>query len=91
MKFEWHTDKAESNYTKHGVTFEYAARVWLDSRRVVVADTRRDYSEARHNAFGEIEGRVFVVSFTERDGVIRIISARKGNSREQKKYYQLRA
>jgi len=92
MSYEWDDAKATSNYANHGVTFEYASRVfWQDARRVTVEDNRRDYGEKRLTAFGEIEGRVYVVSFTRRGDIIRIISARKGNKREQKKYYTLRA
>lgn len=91
MKFEWDNNKANSNYAKHGVDFAYAARLWLDEYRVTFPDNRKEYSESRQIIMGEIEGRVFVAAFTIRNGVIRLISARKGNSREQRKYYQLRS
>ncbi|NOU11382.1 MAG: BrnT family toxin [Nitrospira sp.] len=35
---------------------------------------------------GRIDGRCFVVAYTVRDNMIRLISARKANDREQKGY-----
>lgn len=86
MEFEWDDAKAKANEKKHAVPFAYAVRVFLDTRRIVVADTRRDYSEARYIALGTIEKRLYVVAFTQRASAIRIISARKGNKREQSYY-----
>jgi uncharacterized DUF497 family protein len=51
-------------------------------------DARKDYGEARQVGFGFIRGRLMAVAFTERESdTIRIISARKANSRE-KTFYQ---
>ena len=88
MVFEWDERKAAQNIIKHGVSFEYAARVFLDSHRLDAEDTRRDYSEKRRLTLGKIEERVFVIAYTLRGNVIRLISARKANEREQKKYDQ---
>ena len=91
MAYVWDNTKAGLNFIKHSVTFEYATRVFFDPHRVEVEDARRDYGEKRVAVFAEIDKRVYVVTYTRRTGDIRIISARKGNSREQKKYYALRA
>jgi uncharacterized DUF497 family protein len=86
MLFEWDDRKAAQNAAKHGVPFEYAARVFLDPQRLDSEDTRRDYSEKRWLTLGKIEGRLFAVAYTPRGAVIRLISARKANEREQRKY-----
>jgi uncharacterized DUF497 family protein len=86
VEFEWDDRKAAQNIVKHGVPFEYAARVFLDPRRLDREDTRRDYREERRLMLGKIEGRLFVVAYTTRDKVIRLISARKANEREQRRY-----
>ena len=52
----------------------------------MLEDTRQDYGELRCLAIGEEAGRLLVVVFTVRDGVYRIISARKANARERGKY-----
>jgi hypothetical protein len=88
LLFEWDDRKAAQNVAKHGVPFEYAVRVFLDPHRLDSEDTRRDYSEERWLTLGEIEGRLFAVAFTPRGTVIRLISARKANDREQRKYHE---
>jgi uncharacterized protein len=58
MQLKWDSRKAEKNIDKHGVPFEYAARVFLDAHRLDSEDDRRDYSEQRRLTLGEIEGRL---------------------------------
>lgn len=88
MEFEWDATKAAQNLAKHGVVFEYASRVFRDPNRMDSPDDRRDYREQRRIVLGEIEGRVFVVAYTKREEVIRMISARKANPREARQYDQ---
>jgi uncharacterized protein len=66
--------------------FSTAARIFLAPHRLDSQDTRRDYSEERRLALGEIEGRLFAVAYTMRGTSIRLISVRKANEREQRKY-----
>jgi uncharacterized DUF497 family protein len=86
MLFEWNDRKATQNVAKHGVLFEYAVRVFLDPHRLDSEDTRRDYSEERRFTLGMVEGRLFAIAYTPRGKVVRVISARKANEREQRKY-----
>ena len=86
MEFEWDSEKAAINLEKHHVPFEYATRVFLDPHHLDSVDDRRDYGEERRFALGRIEGRVFAVSYTRRSETIRLISARKANEREIKRY-----
>jgi uncharacterized protein len=86
MLFEWDDRKAAQNVAKHGVIFEYAARVFLDPHRLDREDTRRDYGEERRFSLGMVEARLFAIAYTRRGKVIRLISARKANEREQRKY-----
>ena len=87
--FEWDDAKAASNLAKHGVRFDYAARVFLDEA-VVDFDASRDAEgEARRKAVGQIEGRIFTVVYARRGDAIRIISARRANAMERKAYGQI--
>jgi hypothetical protein len=86
MEFEWDERKARQNIAKHGVRFEYAARVFLDPRRLDAEDDRREYGEQRRITLGRIEGRLFAVAYSLRGKIIRLISARKANERERRKY-----
>ncbi len=90
MKFEWDSVKAAANEKKHKVPFDYATRVFLDPYHIIQPDDRYAYGEARCIVAGEIESRLFIVAFTYRLEMIRIISARKGNAREQKHYLHAR-
>ena len=85
MLFEWDHRKAAQNVAKHGVPFEYAARVFRDAHRLDSEDDRH-YGEQRRLTLGKIEGRLFAVAYTPRGTVLRLISARKANAREQRKY-----
>jgi uncharacterized DUF497 family protein len=85
-EYEWDERKAQHNAARHGVPFEYAARVFLDAHRLDAEDARRDYGEERRIALGMIEGRLFAVAYTMRGTVIRLISARKANERERGRY-----
>ena len=86
MDFEWDSRKAADNAAKHGVPFEYATRVFLDPHRLDAADERQDYGEERRITLGRIEGRLFAVAYAPRGTVIRLISARKANERERRRF-----
>ena len=86
MELEWDHDKSERCYHERGFDFAYAARVFLDPRREIICDDRFAYGELRYQVYGTIESRLFVVVYTERSETIRIISARKANKREVKRY-----
>ena len=85
MEFEWNEDKRQSNLEKHGVDFADAVLVLADAP-LILEDTRRDYGEQRCLALGELCGVLFSVTFTIRDGAFRIISARRANDRERRRY-----
>ena len=63
-----------------------AAKVFGDPHRKVKLDSRFTYGEDRYLALGRVDGRVLTVVYTIRNDAIRIISARKANSREVNKY-----
>lgn len=89
MQFEWDDSKAEANYAKHGIPFNLAVRVFDDPFRLEIEDDRFDYGEERIITLGLIDGRVYVVIYTPRDDHCRIISARKANARESRRYHDL--
>ena len=86
MDFEWDEQKSEACFRTRGFDFAYAARAFFDSGRLVSPDTRHSYGEERYQLLGRIEHRLFVVIYTTRGKVIRIISARKANQREVSRY-----
>ncbi len=81
--------KDERNIRERGWPFAYAARIF-DEPTIEREDTRRDSGEIRIVALGAIEGREYVVVYTDRPdagGPLRwIISARTANPREHGRY-----
>jgi uncharacterized protein len=87
FEFEWDENKAQSNFEKHGVTFEEAAEVFLDPFHVVgEASANR---EVRDFALGySIAERLLLVVHVERRSKIRMISARVATRPERRLYEQ---
>ncbi len=89
MEFRWDPDKALENERKHGVTFLEALGVFNDDLSSTVADPDHSEGEYRYLIFGLSDsGKHLVVSYTERDERIRLISARELTPRERKAYEQ---
>jgi uncharacterized DUF497 family protein len=86
--FEWDSDKAATNLAKHGVSFENAKKAFDDYFAVDVIDKRFNYGEDRYNLLGMVGDRLLVVSYTMRNDIIRIISARGAEPHERRKYYR---
>jgi len=78
MQVEWDTDKAERNISKHGITFEEASGVFDDPLFLTFADPdHSSVGEKRYLIIGEsVQRHLLLVSYTERGGSVRIISAR---------------
>jgi uncharacterized protein len=87
MKIEWDPEKAKANLKKHGISFEEAATALSDPMAATGADPDHSITEERFVTFGVSEkGRLVVVSHTEKDQTIRIISARKASKGERELY-----
>ena len=89
MQFEFDVDKQIINLRKHGIDLRDAAYVFPDSCRLDAADEREDYGEERRIVVGAVEDRLWVVVYTRCADAIRLISARKANEREKKRYHAL--
>lgn len=88
MEFEWDENKNQSNYEKHGIFFQEAIEIFYNDCFSWI-DDRKNYEEIREISIGEIDNNiVLLVVHTDRLGKRRIISARKANSRERRKYYE---
>jgi hypothetical protein len=88
LRFGWDKSKAEKNYAKHGVGFDLAKGVFKDPFAVEVLDDRQDYGEKRFVIIGMVDHLLLYVAYTERNEVIRIISARRATKHEQEAYFQ---
>jgi len=90
ISFEWDEKKSKSNLTKHKISFNEAQTVFFDSNARMIFDPDHSSSEDRFILLGmSALLRVLVVCHCCRENegkVIRIISARKANRKEQKQY-----
>jgi uncharacterized DUF497 family protein len=85
MDIVYDAAKSEANACKHGIALAEAALFeWDDA--LFWDDERHDYGELRQCAIGYIGDRLYVLVYVLRDNVCRIISLRKANSREVKRY-----
>jgi uncharacterized DUF497 family protein len=83
MTLEYDQSKSDANLRKRGLPFDMVADLeWTLAQ--IGPDTRENYGEPRFVAMVPLTQRVYVVCFTIRDSVMRVISFRKANSRETK-------
>jgi len=82
---EWDPDKASKNLARHGVDFADAATALADEMALTMPD--EDLDEERFVTLGmDALGRLLVVAYTWRGDQVRIISARKANRGETRRY-----
>ena len=87
MEFEWDEAKAAANLAKHAVSFEEAKTVFDDPVYVDFYDPDHSQDENRYIMIGQSgQGRLLLVSYTERDDIIRLISAREVTRGEREAY-----
>jgi len=87
IEFEWDQNKASSNFTKHGVSFDEAKSVFADPLYVDLHDPDHSYNEHRYIIVGQSHNnRLLLVAYAERGNTIRLISAREATRRERKVY-----
>jgi hypothetical protein len=89
MEYDWDNKKAETNLSKHGITFEEAKTVFEDPLYVDFYDPDHSLGEHRFILLGQsAQGRLLFVSYMERGNGIRLISAREATLSERKAYEQ---
>ena len=87
MEFEWDEEKAAANLVKHGVSFEEAKTVLVDPLYVDFYDPDHSLNEHRYLLIGDSQQRrLLIVSYTERDDIVRLISAREVTRSERETY-----
>lgn len=89
MKIEFDPVKSQKNSDERLLPFNLVEELDWDAV-IVVEDTRKAYPERRFEAIGPIGERLHVVVFTAITGGIRVISFRKANAREEKRYEKSR-
>jgi uncharacterized DUF497 family protein len=86
MRFDWDDEKNSGNVRKHGIDFADVPQLFAGPM-LVDLDDREDYGEERWVGIGWLREILTVVVWTEsREDSIRIISARKANEHERRRY-----
>jgi uncharacterized protein len=87
VDYEWDETKAARNLDKHRVSFEEALTVFGDPLYIDFYDPDHSVNEHRYLIMGQsTAGRLLIVSYTERDEIVRLISAREVTSSERRAY-----
>ena len=85
--FEWHEPKRQSNLMQHGIDFEDAKEIWQGE--VLEVPSEQDEHGNNGNRLRRTGRRIIAVVFTWRDGVRRLISARRARTYERRRYQNL--
>lgn len=85
MEITYDPLKNKVNQLKHGIALSRAVDFeWDDA--VFWRDERLEYGEVRYSGLGMIANRLYFIVFVERNNALRIISLRKANKREVRRY-----
>ncbi|MBM2814739.1 MAG: hypothetical protein HW421_1501 [Ignavibacteria bacterium] len=88
--FEWDIEKSNYNLIKHGISFEEAKSVFKDDYGYLFSDDIHSNFEERYILIGYSKNnRLLFVSYTERNDIFRIISARKATKNERLYYEKI--
>ena len=93
LRFDWGPKKAKANLKNHGVSFEEAQSTFYDEWAILYDDPDHSTDEDRFLLLGmSVRLRTLIVShcYRESESVIRLISARKAHSEEEKEYLKVR-
>jgi uncharacterized DUF497 family protein len=85
MRIRFDPRKRLRTVEQRGLDFLDAVSIFAGPT-IEAPDRRRDYGEERIVCFGLLRGRAIIVLYTERNGIRHIISMRKANDREQRRF-----
>ncbi len=85
MKIAYDPAKRIATLKTRGLDMADAGAVF-DGPHLTVEDDRRDYGETRNLTIGFLDGRMVILAWTPRPDATRVISMRKANERERKRY-----
>lgn len=95
-EFDWDPVKARQNLKKHGVSFERAARIFLDPFAISIFDEKHSASEERWITIGSEANEVLLVvvhafrNIDTENSLVRVISAREATKEEAQQYHERR-
>ena len=84
MRFEFDSGKSRANRDKHGIDFDEAQALWLDTDRIEIP--AGPATEPRFQIIGRIDAAIWSAFITYRYETIRIISVRRARPEEREAY-----
>jgi uncharacterized DUF497 family protein len=88
MDFEWDETKRETVLRDRGIDFLLLAQSIFDGRPVMTIPSPRP-GEDRFVTIGAVNGLMFALVWTQREGAVRLITARRARDAEKFKYSSL--
>lgn len=85
MEIEYDHGKRERTLLERGIDFARACEVFAGVH-FTSEDRRQDYGEVRQITVGKLDARLVVMVWTQRHQTRRIISMRRANEREIKRF-----
>ena len=85
MPITFDLDKREATLVNRGLDFAEAGEVFAGPT-LTLQDERRDYGERRWQSYGLLDGRLVMVVWTSRGDDRHVMSMRKCNERERKRF-----
>ena len=85
-RFEWDPVKADTNFEKHGISFDEIVDLYRDPDRITFDNTRPSDKEIRFRTVGWSAGRMITAICTVRGNRIRVISIRRTRDDERRRY-----
>jgi uncharacterized protein len=87
LTFEWDEVKNAANVLKHGISFEQASEIFLDPLSLTIQDPEHSDVENRFVTIGTtLVGMIVVAIHVDREGRVRMISARLATPKERRDY-----
>ena len=85
VKFEWDQGNYDKNWKRHQVMYFEAEEVFFDDNKKIFEDPHHSETEKRYILLGRtVTKRALFIVFTIRNNLVRVISARDLNKKEQK-------
>ncbi len=85
MVFDWDKKKRKTNIKKHGIDFSELKEVF-EKPMLTRIDNSEDYGEIRWISLGDLDGKIVVLVYTEKENNVRLISARRATKNENNIY-----
>lgn len=85
MKLSYDPEKRARTLAERGLDFDDAVHVFAGPA-LTIEDDRRDYGEKRFQTMGLLNDRLVMIVWTQREDTLHLISMRKANDREKKKF-----